>query len=117
MTRPMTQNRANALKTIDGRTREGRALRDLRAQLIQHVGGKPSVTQKALIERACMLALHVAKMEARAAEGRVMSEQDSRQYLAWSNSYTRTLRQLGTKGAPPAPQTLAERRAARVQAA
>jgi hypothetical protein len=99
-------SRPRAIATIDGRTREGRFIRDVRSDLLSHVGGRPSVTQAALIERAVMLSLHVAMMDAKAASGRVLSEHDSRTYLAWSNALARTLRQLGLKGAAAEPRSL-----------
>lgn len=65
-----------------------------------------------LIERACQLTLRIADMDRR------FAETDSRTYLAWSNSLTRTLAQLGVQGAtaekPPSLQdylTTAPRRA------
>ncbi len=83
--------------------------------MVAHVGGRPSVTQTALIERVCWLGLHIAMMDRRTAEGRAMTEHDSRQYLAYTNSQGRLLRQLGLKDASPPrralPDLLAERAA------
>lgn len=76
-------------------------MRDVRAELVAHVGGNPTATQKALIERAVWLSLHVAQLDAKAAEGRGLTEHDSRTYLAWSNSLTRTLAQIGLKKTLP----------------
>lgn len=81
-------------------------MRQVRAELTAHVGGQPSATQRALIDRAVWLSLHVAQLDARAAEGRGLTEHDSRTYLAWSNTLTRTLRQLGLEGAKQRPPTL-----------
>jgi hypothetical protein len=105
------------LQKLDGRTKEGRLLRDVRSELVSHVGGRPSATQKALIERAVWLSLHVAQIDARMADGRALTEHDSRTYLAWSNTLTRTLRQLGLKGIDQRGPTLAEYKAERAQAA
>jgi hypothetical protein len=69
--------------------------------MVAHVGGKPSATQKALIERAAMLTLHLARMDMRAMEAGDLSDHASRQYLAWSNTLSRTLTQLGLEAAPP----------------
>jgi len=99
-------SRPSTLAKLDGRTREARLMRDFRARLVEHVGGKPSATQSALIDRATWLALHVAQLDQRTADNRAMSEHDARTYLAWSNSLTRTLRELGMEGASspgPAP--------------
>lgn len=83
------------LARLDGRTREGRLLRRVRSDLTAHVGGKPSAPQRMLIERAATLALHVGTLDRKVLESGTMTEHDSRTYLAWSNSLTRTLRELG----------------------
>jgi hypothetical protein len=101
--------RRGGVVRLDGRSREARLMRTVRAELTAHVGGSPSATQRALIERAAWLSLHVAKIEARTAEGGGFSEADSRQYLAWSNSLTRTLRALGIEGAPQSAPSPANR--------
>jgi len=88
-------------------------MRDVRAELSVHVGGRPSATQRALIDRAAWLTLHIAQLDAKMADGRPLTECDSRTYLAWSNSLTRTLKQLGLQGAAEKPKTLAEYRAER----
>jgi hypothetical protein len=40
-----------SLGKLDGRSAEGRVVRQLEAELTEHVGGSPSVAQKLLIER------------------------------------------------------------------
>jgi hypothetical protein len=73
--------------------------------LLTHVGGRPSVVQQTLIERACQLQIRIAMMDRDFANGGVQTEHDSRTYLAWSNSLTRTLRELGMNEAPaPTPR-------------
>ena len=37
--------------TVDGRSREGRLMRHLEAELTKHVGGSPSIVQRLLIDR------------------------------------------------------------------
>jgi hypothetical protein len=88
------------LEGIDWRTRQGQTLIAARAELTAHVGGNPSNVQKALIERAARLTLYIEMMDARALAAGTMTERDSRQYLAWSNSLRLTLRDLGVKAAP-----------------
>jgi hypothetical protein len=61
-----------------------------------------------LIERAAWLTLHVAQLDAKATATGGMTDHAARQYLAWSNSLTRTLRELGLKGPVERAQTLAE---------
>jgi hypothetical protein len=101
-------SRPAVLAKLDGRTREAHLLRRVRAELVAHVGGNPSATQTALIERAAMLTLHVAMLDARMLKTGSMSEHDSKTYLAWSGSLSRALRDLGLKGAAAAPPTLAD---------
>ena len=93
---------------MDRRTREARLLAEVRADLTAHVGGSPSATQRRMIERAAWLSLHVAQLDAKVAEGGSMSYCDHRTYLAWNNTLTRLLRQLGTKGAAAKPLGLTE---------
>jgi hypothetical protein len=47
------------------------------------------------IDRASWLALRVEQFDERLAAG-TLSERDGRQYLAWSNALTRTLRAIGS---------------------
>jgi hypothetical protein len=101
-------HRAAIGQFIDGRSREGRFLRAYEAMLIQHVGGAPSSVAQALISRAARLALYVELMDERAIGAGGMSERDSAQYLAWSGSLTRCLRELGLKGAAQRPLSLSE---------
>jgi hypothetical protein len=96
------------LAKLDQRTKEARLLRATVRDLTRHVGGHPSATQRALIERAAWLTLHVAQLDAKATATGGMTDHSARQYLAWSNSLTRTLRQLGLKGAAERAPTLAE---------
>jgi hypothetical protein len=93
---------------VTAQTPEGKLIRDVRADLVKHVGGSPSATQRALIERAVMLTVQLARMDAKALEDGVMSGHATREYLAWSNTLTRTLKTLGMKGPPPKVPTLAE---------
>jgi len=103
-----TQNRPVALAKLDQRTKEAKLLRETLRDLTRHVGGHPSATQRALIERAAWLTLHVVQLDAKAADNGGMSDHSARQYLAWSNSLTRTLRELGLKGLAEHAPTLAE---------
>jgi hypothetical protein len=87
----------------DGRSADAVLLRRTKAALVTHTGGKPSATQRALIDRAAMLTLHLARMDARATDEGGLSDHASREYLAWSNTLTRTLRTLGLEAVPPPP--------------
>lgn len=94
-------SRPGALAKLDGRTRAGRLIRDFRAEMVAHVGGKPSATQAVLIERSCQLSLQIALLDEKHATGGLTSH-DQREYLAWTNTLTRLMRQLDL-GAPRKP--------------
>ncbi len=96
-------------------------MRRVREELTRHVGGKPSATQKALIDRAAMLAMHLARMDTRAVQEGGFTDHASREYLAWSNSFTRTMAALGMQAAsaraPDIRALMAERAAGTGRAA
>jgi hypothetical protein len=101
-----------------GRTRQRRRLHGLcqerqdaaklRAALIEHVGGRPSPVQLAMIDALAALKVKIAVFDSRFIEESGMSPHARRDYLAFVNSYTRTLRLLGLKGAPERGPSLAE---------
>jgi len=100
---------------LDARTKAGRAARELRAGLLHHLGAKPSVPQLALVQQLVQLKLRLVAMDERfLAAGAKFSEHDSHMYLAWSNSFTRGLRELGldSVAATDAPPSLADALAA-----
>jgi hypothetical protein len=81
----------------------------IRADLLAHVGGPPSVVQRELIERAVQLKVRMVEMDrAYARSGRPPDPTD-RTYLDWCAGYARIIRQLGVRPPPErAPPTLAE---------
>jgi hypothetical protein len=101
-------SRIGPLAKVDGRSREGRFLKSVRVELTEHVGGFPSATQRALIERAAWLSLRVAQLDAKMARTEGFTDHDSRTYLAWTNSLTRCLRELGLKPVSAPARTLAD---------
>jgi hypothetical protein len=110
-------SRGHILAKLDQRTREARLMRQTRSDLLAHLGNAPSATQRALIDQAVSLKLHIALMDRKAAEtGGVMSERDGRQYLAWANAFSRLLRQIGMKGVTERPRSLADIRASQAAA-
>jgi hypothetical protein len=98
---------------LDQRTKEARLVREARAALIAHVGGTPSAVQSKLSGQAVQIRLRLAVMDKRFAETGAQTDHDSRTYLAWSNSLTRTLRELGVKGSVDKPPGLQDYLAAR----
>jgi len=98
----------STITMMDGRTKEARQLRGIREALVAHVGGAPSATQHALIERAVQLSLRITLMDQRFADAGRMGDIEGKQYLAWSNALNRTMRELGLKAAPQRAPSLAE---------
>ena len=109
-------SRPDALANVDGRTREARIVRKVRADLVAHLGGNVSATQRVLIERAAALTLRLALLDAKQAKGERLTEHDNRTYLAESNALTRLMRQLGMKSAAQQPPSLRDHIAARAAA-
>jgi hypothetical protein len=101
------QSTSTRLAKLDGRTTLAKRAKQRREELIQHVGGNPSATQKALIEQAVMLQMRIDMMDSATIEGGAMNSGDDRRYLAWANSLARLMRQLGQKSAPRPTVSLA----------
>jgi hypothetical protein len=92
-------SRPDKLQIVDGRLAEAKLMARVRAGLTQHLGGKPTAPQRILIDRAAALSLRLHLMDRESARSGEMSERNGRQYLAWSNSLTRVLRQIGLAAA------------------
>jgi hypothetical protein len=84
------------LAKLDGRTKEARLLAKVRDDLIRHVGGQPTVTQRHVIERVAWLSLRCALLDRKMATGS-FSPHDNREFLACSGALTRLLTKLGFK--------------------
>jgi hypothetical protein len=71
---------------------------------MHHVGGVPTALQRILIEQCVILSLRIHLMD-RDFLNQGMTDHNSRDHLAWVNTLSRLLRQLGLDGAaPPAPE-------------
>jgi hypothetical protein len=88
---------------LDQRTKEARLIRETRAELMAHVGGNPSATQRALIEALVQIKLRLALLDRQLAQTGVQTEHDSRTYLAHANTYGRMLGRLGITDRQEAP--------------
>ena len=100
---------AGAMAKVDGRSKEALFMQRLRKELLAHVGGSPSATQRLLVERAVRLSMQVELMDERFFKDGELSDRNNRQLLAWSNALTRTLSKLGinpTKPKVPALTTI-----------
>jgi len=83
---------------IDGRSREGRFLRDIERELVAHVGGNPTVTQKLLIRRLARGLLRLELLDERITRGE-LNDHDARTFSALSNVVRLTSRELGLQSA------------------
>ena len=92
----------------DGRSPEAVLLRRTKAALVKHIGGKPTTTQRALIDRAGMLTVHIARMDEAAMKNGGFGDLASRQYLAWSAHLTRTMKLLGFDEAAAKPPSVGD---------
>jgi hypothetical protein len=94
-----------SLAAIDGRTRLGKQLSELRAALSEHVGGAPTPTQQIVIE-----SLAIKTLRCRLAAARVIQnpESDSHQVLAWLNGAERAAALLGLEAEAAEPLSLAQ---------
>ena len=95
-----------ALGDLNARTRAGKFLKVYERMLIEHVGGDPSVTQRALITRTTRLALHLELLDERALKhGQGLSATDQHFYCVWSHSLARHLAKLGFERHKPKGST------------
>jgi hypothetical protein len=92
---------------LDGRSRAARFIREVRDELTAHCGGKPSATQRALIETVAYMRLRITTLDRKFSESG-QTEHDGRSYLALANSHARLLTKLGMKGVPAPRVSLAE---------
>ena len=96
-----------ALSTlVDGRSAEGRFIRVLEAQLVEHVGGQPNVAQRLLIDRIIRLRLQMEVLDQKLASG-TWTDHDRRTYSALLNASRLHIRELGLKPASRAVDPLA----------
>ena len=86
----------------DMRSKQGRLLKQMRTELARHLGGILTAPQRALVERAAMLQLYCAVLDAKILDD-TFTEHDAKPYVAFSNSLTRTLAALGMQPAAAKP--------------
>ena len=67
-------SRTVTMAKVDGRSAFGRLIRQVRSDLIQHVGGKPTAVQRMLIERAATLTGYLARLDGDALSPAGMSD-------------------------------------------
>jgi hypothetical protein len=84
---------------LDGRSPEGRFARQLEVELTAHIGGRPTITQRLLIDRTISIALKLEAFEAKIDSGN-WTAHDSRTYAALNNAFRLALKALDA-GRPP----------------
>lgn len=90
-----------SLGRLDRRTYPGRQARDLGAELIEHVGGDPTVMQRLLIERIIKMKMQLEAFDAKLEEGG-WTQYDQKIYGALNNALRLSLRELeGTREGTP----------------
>jgi hypothetical protein len=75
-------SRPDKLQIVDGRLAEAKLMARVRAELTQHLGGKPSATQRILIDRAAALSLRIHLMDRESARSGGMSERNLQPIVA-----------------------------------
>jgi hypothetical protein len=93
--------------SVDGRSMEGRLIRKLERELITHIGGAPSITQRLLIERIIKTHLQLRALDEKLAGG-TWTDHDRRTQAALANGLRLCLRDLGVKPVAAKPPSLAE---------
>jgi hypothetical protein len=93
---------------IHGNSAPMRAVKRLRAELMAHLGSSPSPVQMAMMEQAAEIKLRLSVMDQTFRQTGRRSAHATRDYLAWSNSFTRLLRQFGLNARTTPGPTLAE---------
>jgi hypothetical protein len=92
---------------IDGRSTLGRFCRDLEAQLIAHVGGKPSIAQRLLIQRIIRGTVQLEAFDEKMLGGN-WTDQDARNYHGLINRHRLLLREIGLEAAAAKPPSIAD---------
>jgi hypothetical protein len=86
--------KAHALWKIDRRTKQAAYLRRVREELNRHIGANPSIIDKMLVDRACMLSLRLVQIDRMILEERPLTDIDTRMAVSWQNALVRTLNSL-----------------------
>jgi hypothetical protein len=108
--------RRGVLGDIDGRSKEGKFLRTIESDLIEQVGGLPSVAQSLLIRRIARTMLSLEILDFKLASGN-WNDCDARTQGGLNNNVRLSLTALGLRAVPGRPkETLSEYLACKVEA-
>src|SRR5689334_10993025 len=92
----------------DRRRRESQLLEREYHQLVAQLGRTATPAQQALCERAAMLRVHLAQLDARAFAGGGIPEDELERYGVLTSTLMRVLSRLGLKGPEPKAPSLQE---------
>lgn len=87
-------------KSVDGRSTEGRYMRDIERQLTEHIGRPPSAPERLLIARVARTSLRILLLEEKLDAGN-WTDLDNRTLSGLQNAFTGMLRALGLEAPPP----------------
>lgn len=88
-------SRDETLSIIDRRTKAGRVLRTVEADLVNHLGGKPSAAEQLIIQSAALKATRLSLLSEKLLSGEEMAEGSDHHALAWLNSLRLDLQAIG----------------------
>ena len=86
---------------VDGRSREGRFLRQAENELLAQLGKEPSFGERLLIRRIAKSMLQLEMFDDKLSNGGEWTAHDARAFSALSNQVRLGLRDLGLKAAKP----------------
>jgi hypothetical protein len=99
--------RRRVLGDIDGRSKEGKFLRTIESDLVEQVGGSPSVAQSLLIRRIARAMLSLEILDLKLASGN-WNDCDARTQGGLNNNVRLCLRELGIRAPAAKKATLAQ---------
>jgi hypothetical protein len=99
--------RRGVLGDLDGRSKEGRFLKTIERDLIEQIGGSPSVSQQLLIRRIARAMLMLEILDLKLANNENWNQCDAATQGGLNNNVRLCLRELGIKAPAPKRQSLA----------
>lgn len=91
------RRRLRGLSKVDGRSKLGRFIRDTCDELLSGLGPKPSPAQRILVQTIAIKAARLSQIEADLIKGAAQAGPEDYQRLAWLNSLSKDLAELGLK--------------------
>jgi hypothetical protein len=99
--KPGPFSRSQSLVDLDRRTRAGRVMKSVVAELIEHIGDA-SAPQRLLVQAAAVKAVRLALLTDQLLDGTPPSEGSDHHALAWLNSLRLDLQAIGLERKGPA---------------